>query len=111
MVDSPNERRTGIEIANTGDDAAGSTSTYVFDIEDEMAQGRTCSGVIRVLAEITNAEPRQMQPLHGALNCDALDALFRTRRYGEARDDVSVTFHYDVYEVTVDASGQVAVRE
>ncbi|WP_266076875.1 HalOD1 output domain-containing protein [Haladaptatus caseinilyticus] len=102
----------GIEIENVSDDnPAETTSTYVFDIESEMANGHTCAGIVRILAKIMDENPNEMRPLHAVVNCDAIDALFRTRRYGEARDNVSITFHYDVYEVTVDASGKVAVTE
>ncbi|WP_049970810.1 HalOD1 output domain-containing protein [Haladaptatus cibarius] len=102
----------GIEIENhSGDDSSEASSTYVFDIESEMANGHTCAGIVRVLAEVMDEHPNEMRPLHAVVNCDAIDALFRTRRYGEARDNVSMTFHYDVYEVTVDANGKVVVKE
>ena len=101
-----------IEIESQSDEnPAESTKTYVFDIEREMRNGRTCAGLVRVLSELTNTAPNKMKPLHSVVNCDAIDALFRTRRYGETRDNVSVTFTYEIYEVTVDASGQVVVDE
>lgn len=101
-----------IEIeSKSGENPAESTKTYVFDIEREMRNGRTCAGIIRVLSEVTSTAPNDMKPLHSVVNCDAVDALFRTRRYGETRDNVSVTFTYEIYEVTVDASGQVVVDE
>ncbi len=102
----------GIEIENVSDENPSETSsTYVFDIESEMANGHTCAGIVRAIGAVMDKKPNRMQPLHTAVNCDALDALFRTRRYGDARDNVSITFHYDVYEVTVDADGKVAVKE
>ncbi|WP_458209062.1 HalOD1 output domain-containing protein [Haladaptatus sp. NG-SE-30] len=102
----------GIEIENTSDDESTEpTSTYVFDIEREMASGHTCAGIVRALAKVMDKSPYDMQPLHAVVNCDAITELFRTRRYGDSRDNVSVTFHYDVYEVTVDASGKVVVKE
>ncbi len=101
-----------IEIEDVSDDnPAETSSTYVFNIEREMANGHTCAGLVRALATVMDAEPNRMQPLHAVVNCDAIDALFRTRRYGDARDNVSITFHYDVYEVTVDANGKVVVKE
>ncbi|WP_223301808.1 HalOD1 output domain-containing protein [Haladaptatus sp. R4] len=112
MVDSPSDERMGIEIEDVSDDnPAETSSTYVFDIEKEMANGHTCAGIVRAIATVMDEEPSRMQPLHTAVNCDALDALFRTRRYGDARDNVSLTFHYDVYEVTADAKGKVVVKE
>jgi hypothetical protein len=111
--DSDNSRDfdMDIEIETVSDDSTEATSTYVFDIEHEMAGGHACAGIIRALAEVMNASPNEMTPLHAVVNCDAVEALFRTRRYGEARDNVSLTFHYDVYEVSVDASGKVVVKE
>ncbi|WP_458187891.1 HalOD1 output domain-containing protein [Haladaptatus sp. NG-WS-4] len=102
----------GIEIENVSDDeSAESTSTYVFDIENDIANGYTCAGIVRALATVMDVSPNEMKPLHAVVNCDAVEALFRTRRYGDTRDNVSVTFHYDVYEVSVDASGNVVVKE
>jgi hypothetical protein len=101
-----------IEIETANDDnPAESSSTYVFDIEREMRSDRTCAGIVRALSELTDIPPSEMKPLHSVVNCDAIDALFRTRRYGGARDNVSISFHYDVYEITVDASGRVVAKE
>ncbi|WP_345409505.1 HalOD1 output domain-containing protein [Haladaptatus pallidirubidus] len=102
----------GIEIENRrGENPAETSSTYVFEIESEMTNGHTCAGIVRALANVMDERPNEMRPLHAFVNCDAIDALFRTRRYGESRDNVSMTFHYDVYEVTIDASGKVVVKE
>jgi hypothetical protein len=101
-----------IEIESQSDEnPVESTKTYVFDIEREMHNGQTCAGIIRVLSDVMDSAPNAMKPLHSVVNCDALDALFRTRRYGESRDNVSITFTYEIYDVTVDASGQVVVSE
>lgn len=101
-----------IEIETASDDnPAESLSTYVFDIEREMQNDQTCAGIVRALSELMDLPPNELKPLHGVVNCDAIDALFRTRRYGGARDNVSVSFHYDVYAVTVDASGRVVAKE
>ncbi len=110
MVEQPTDNRTEIEIVSD-DDTAETSSTYVFDIESEMANGHTCTGIVRILAAVMDTTPSEMRPLHAVVNCDALDALFRTRRYGKTRDNISITFHYDVYEVTVEATGKVVVKE
>lgn len=108
--DNSGDFHMGIEIENVSDDDS-TEATYIFDIEREMASGHTCAGIIRALAEVTDSSPNEMPPLHTVVNCDAIEALFRTGRYGETRDNVSLTFHYDVFEVSVDASGKVVVKE
>jgi hypothetical protein len=86
------------------------TSTFVFDISHHMLDGEVCTGVALALSEILERDPGQMTPLSSVVDCDALQLLFHTRRYGDLRDDVSTSFPYDVYEVTVHSSGRVVVQ-
>jgi hypothetical protein len=87
-----------------------STSTYVFDISNYLLDGEVCSGLALGLAEVLDCDPARMTPISSVVDCDALQMLFQPRRYGDLRDDVSVSFPYDVYEVTVYASGRVVVQ-
>lgn len=87
-----------------------STSTYVFDISDYLLDGEVCSGLALGLAEVLDTDPARMTPISSVVDCDALQMLFQPRRYGDLRNDVSVSFPYDVYEVTVYASGKVVVQ-
>jgi hypothetical protein len=98
-----------IEIQAAAEDG-GSTSTYVFDVSGHMLDGEVCTGIALALAEVMDREPPQMTPLSSVVDCDALQMLFQPRRYGDLRDDVSVSFPYDVYEVTVHSSGRVVVQ-
>ncbi|PSP55196.1 hypothetical protein BRC82_06730 [Halobacteriales archaeon QS_1_67_19] len=93
------------------DDEGEDASTYVFDISGYMLDGEVCSGVALALSEVLGTEPEQMTPLSSVVDCDALQLFFQTRRYGDLRDDVSVTFPYDVYEVTIHSGGRIVVRE
>lgn len=97
-----------IEVAHAnGDDS----STYVFNISDYLLGGEVCAGITLALSTVLDRPPEQMKPLSSVVDCDALQMLFQTRRYGDLRDDVSVSFPYDVYEVTVFSSGRVVVRQ
>lgn len=98
-----------VEIESSDDDG-GVTSTYVLDISDQMLAGEVCTGLAMALSEILDREPARMTPLSSVVDCDALQMLFHTRRYGDLRDEVSVSFPYDVYEVTVYSSGRVVVQ-
>lgn len=86
------------------------TEAYIFDITQYLFDGQVCAGVVHALSEVLEQNPNEMVPLHSVVDCDALTMLFRTTRYGELRDDVSVTFPYDVYEVTVHSDGRVVVQ-
>jgi len=98
-----------VEIRDESNDG-GPATTYVFDISDFLLGGEVSTGVALALAELVDPEPPEMTPLSAVVDCDALELLFQTRRYGDLRDDVSVSFPYDVYDVTVHSSGRVVVR-
>lgn len=88
-----------------------STSIYVLDISNYMLEGEVCSGIALALAEVLDCDPAGMTPINSVIDCDALQALFQARRYGDLRNDVSVSFPYDIYEVTVFANGRVVLEE
>lgn len=98
-----------VEIESTAGDG-DSGSTFVFDISGYMLDGEVCAGVALALSKVVDQDPAQMTPLSSVVDCDALQLFFRTRRYGDLRDDVSVSFPYEVYEVTVHSSGRVVVQ-
>ena len=98
-----------IEIRAASEDG-DATSTYVFDVSEHMLGGEVCTGVAIALSEVTGLDPSRMTPLASVVDCDALQMLFQARRYGDLRDEVSVSFPYDVYEVTVHSSGRVVVQ-
>ncbi|USZ68806.1 hypothetical protein NGM10_03495 [Halorussus salilacus] len=91
-------------------DNGDSTSTYIFNVSDYMLYGEVCTGIALALSDVVGRPPERLTPLSSVVDCDALGMLFHTRRYGDLRDDVSVSFPYDVYEVTVHSSGRVVVR-
>ncbi|WP_157971531.1 HalOD1 output domain-containing protein [Halorussus litoreus] len=104
--------RTTIEPVEirTDSDGGGPTATYVFDVSGYMLDGEVCTGIALGLSEVVGHEPPRLTPLSAVVDCDALETLFKPRRYGDLRDEVSVSFPYDVYEVTVHSSGRVVMR-
>ena len=96
-----------IEVAHSNGDES---SAYVFNISDYLLGGEVCTGVALALSTVTDRPPERMTPLSAVVDCDALQMLFQPRRYGDLRNDVSVSFPYDVYEVTVFSSGRVVVQ-
>lgn len=87
-----------------------STSTYICNVSDHMLSGEVCTGIVLALSRVLERPPEEMTPLSSVVDCDGLQLLFRPRRYGDLRDDVSVSFPYDVYHVTVHSNGQVVVQ-
>ncbi|WP_158057458.1 HalOD1 output domain-containing protein [Halorussus halophilus] len=105
----PRENIDPVEIEVATGDGTGA-STYVFDISEHMIRGEVCTGIALALGEALGRSPERMTPLSSVVDCDALQLLFHTRRYGDLRDDVSVSFPYDIYTVTVEAGGQVVLQ-
>ena len=87
-----------------------STSTYICNVSDHMLSGEVCTGIVLALSRVLERPPEEMTPLSSVVDCDGLQLLFQPRRYGDLRDDVSVSFPYDVYQVTVHSDGQIVVR-
>lgn len=59
--------------------------------------------VVATVADRADADPTDLPPLYGAIDPDALDAIFRDGRPGR------VSFGYAGYEVTVCGRDQVTV--
>lgn len=59
--------------------------------------------VVTAVAEVEGVAPHELsEPLFSAVDPDALDTLIQ-------RSEVTVTFRYHGYRVTVNASGEVVV--
>lgn len=75
-------------------------------------------GVVRVAASLTGFEPvpgasaptvgGALDPLHTAVDPEALDAIFRATDLGTGRDRGRVTFPYHGYEITVRGDGTIS---
>lgn len=65
--------------------------------------------VANAVATAVDTEVTALEPLHYAINADALERLFEPRANG-LRSDGSVTFQYSGCTVTVTAAGEVTVE-
>ncbi len=64
--------------------------------------------VADAVATFTGVEVTDLEPLHYAINADALERLFEPRTDGR-RSDGSVTFEYSDCLVTITADGEIRV--
>lgn len=65
------------------------------------------TAVVEAIAEVEGCDPTDLEQLHGAIDTDALDALFDDGRIREGR----LSFVYSGYEVTVTSDGVVGIDE
>lgn len=80
--------------------------TETYRVEYDTGATAASAAVIAALAEILDKCPTSLEPLYGAVETDALDALVRERW---ATDDVSVTFVASGFEVTVGGGGYITL--
>lgn len=68
------------------------------------------TAVIEMVAETRNRDPTILEPLYGAVNTDALDALIQSDGQSTAAGTVAVSFEFADQQVTVHSSGDVVVH-
>jgi len=73
----------------------------VISLEDRLPS----EAVVNAVADIEDSDVTDLSPLYGAIDTDALDALFT----GDAA--TSVTFEYSGYTVTVEDNEVVFVQQ
>ena len=66
--------------------------------------------VVRAVSAVEGRDPRSLPPLEKALDTDALDALFDSRRDGTARTGGQVSFVYSNCRLTIDNGEYLTVR-
>jgi len=96
-----------------------STDVVTYDPEanayyayhDWTSQGSLSVTLITALAEITDADPTEMQQLGAHVSPDALDALFEPRTGDEARSAGRLELPIDEFNVTVYADGEIVIRK
>lgn len=95
------------EISSTATEPVptGTPETVHYDTSD----GEPLSVAIALaVADATDTDVTELEPLHYTINADALDRLFEPRVNGH-RAGGSVTFAYSGCEVTVNAGGSIDV--
>ncbi len=65
--------------------------------------------VIATLADVMDADPVELDPLHSTVDPDALDALVRVRNGTDG--DTHVTFTHEGHEIAVHSYGVVAITQ
>jgi hypothetical protein len=94
--------------SNSSETSSGTDSDPVVQIRTD---GECPSeSVIKAVSEATGTDPLRMQPLHTAIDTDALDTIFnttssRTRQYLHTR----VTFQFTGWDVVVHGDGRTVV--
>lgn len=72
-------------------------------------QQETVTGaVVTAVADLTDSEPEDLEPLFATIDPDALEALFEPTRDGVTRSPERVTFTYSGCEVVVSGDGTVS---
>ena len=74
-----------------------------FDQEETPAS----MAVIATLAEVMDADPIELDPLHSTVDPDALDAFVRVRTRTDG--DIHVTFTHEDHAITVYSYGVVSI--
>lgn len=95
------------EMTSTPTRASTSDSHVVqYDRLDDESLSVT---VAEAVATVVGTDVTELEPLHYAINTDALERLFEPRANG-LRTGGSVSFEYCDCTVTVSASGEIAVE-
>lgn len=91
----------GVESVEYHQDSA--TVRIQFDKEKTPAS----MAVIATLADVMDADPVELDPLHSTVDPDALDNLVRVRTGTDG--DIHVTFTHEDHAITVSSYGVVTV--
>ena len=67
------------------------------------------TSVVVSVAAVSGAEPTALPPLQWTLDTDALEAVIGSAR--EADTNLTVTFEYVGYRISVDADGSIRISE
>src|SRR6056297_2846851 len=75
-----------------------------FESRDSLA-----TSVVNLIETIEETEQKELSPLYDTIDPEALNALFRPQRHSH-RDDGSVWFVFEDYQVTIFADGDIELR-
>lgn len=68
--------------------------------------------VVQRIADAEDTDPAALDPpLHAAVNTDALDALFDATVDGSPREQGTIQFPHQRYQVTVTAEGDIQLHD
>ena len=78
----------------------------IVSAHDLSAAESPSEEIVSTIVEHIDAEPGELRPVSRYVDPDALDALFGNDA-GEARVDLTLSFRYEGYQVTVDTTGVI----
>ena len=94
----------------TGRDQPGAGERADPHVEGRANGGATppSRAVVKAVAQAADRDPSALEPLYEAIDPDALDAIYRSRRETQS-SALRVSFSYASFEVTVGPTGAVEV--
>ncbi|QSW99098.1 HalOD1 output domain-containing protein [Haloterrigena alkaliphila] len=87
--------------------SAQATGRYVVQY-DRLDTEPLSVAIVDAVATFRNRDVTELEPLHYAIDTDALERLFEPRADG-VRDGGSVTFEYSDCLVTITAAGEIRI--
>lgn len=87
--------------------SAQETGRYVVQY-DRLDTEPLSVAIVDAVATFRNRDVTELEPLHYAIDTDALERLFEPRADG-VRDGGSVTFEYSDCLVTITAAGEIRI--
>lgn len=87
--------------------SAQATGRYVVQY-DRLDTQPLSVAIVDAVATFRNRDVTELEPLHYAIDTDALERLFEPRADG-LRDGGSVTFEYSDCLVTITAAGEIRI--
>ncbi|WP_266078612.1 HalOD1 output domain-containing protein [Haladaptatus caseinilyticus] len=97
-----------MEISPNSD---GTRTIAEFDSRNEGGDALTV-GIVDALSAATGVDPLEMEPLHYAVDVDAVATLIRSQATnGRRDDDITVSIRIDGCDVTIEGDGRIEVTE
>lgn len=87
----------------------GNTDEFTVNV-DEIADRSIIGAVVRVVAAYRGTEIKEMPRIGERLDPDAFENLMEPALDDPGRANLSVTFHYHGFEITVSSDGQMRFR-
>lgn len=92
------------------DGERSSNGDGAIQVEFDRASKAPSAAVVEAVAIASDREPTAIEPLYGAVDPDALDALVRSNGTGSQDAHATVSFSFAGHSVTVHGDGTVVVR-
>lgn len=110
LPSAPDLTETDLEAVERSDAVqySSDTDTYRASFGDDTESVWTA--VVSTVAVVAETEPTDLPPLYSVIDPSTLEDLIEPSGPGPPRSDISVSFTYDEYTVTVHNCGIIAVE-